>query len=132
MTASAPVPNAAPTPASTPRPAQPLIESDHEFFSKSGPVPSAMDDIRQFPRYFFRFCFTAKIQPGRKGGQEREQILLTRDLSRGGLSIVHTEQLFPGQKLVIELNDAPRTVEVRWCRKAGPQRYLAGCRFVKD
>ena len=124
--------SAAPSAGGASRTPQPLIESDHEFFSKSGPVPTAMDDIRQYPRYFFRFCFTAKIQGGRDGSQDRQQILLTRDLSRAGLSVVHTEQLFPGQKLEIELNDQPRKIEVRWCRKAGPQRYLAGCRFVKD
>ena len=111
---------------------QPLIESDHEFFSKSGPVPVTMDDIRQFPRYFFRFCFTAKVQPGRFNAEGGQHLLLTRDVSRGGLSVVHSEQLFPGQRLVVALNDAPRTVEVQWCRKAAPNRYLAGCRFVKD
>jgi hypothetical protein len=112
--------------------AQPLIESDHEFFAKSGPVPAVMDDYRQFPRYYFRFCFTAKIKANRHQAAERQHLLLTRDLSRGGLSVVHTEQLFPGQRLVVELNDAPRTVEVQWCRRAAPQRYLSGCRFVKE
>ena len=119
-------------PAAAPAAVQPLIESDHEFFSKTGPVPVTMDDIRQFPRYFFRFCFTAKIQPGRHHSEARQHMLLTRDLSRGGLSLVHTEQLFPGQRLVVELNDAPRTIEVQWCRRAAKQRYLVGCRFVKD
>ena len=38
---------------------------------------------------------------------------------------------FPGQKLEVILNaDAPRLVEVVWCRRWSHNRYAIGCRFL--
>jgi hypothetical protein len=112
--------------------AQPLIESDNEFFEKTGLLPMQYDDVRRFPRYYFRFCFTAHIYPPRGEGEPTSHLILSRDLSRSGVSLVHTEQLFPGQRLVIDLHDSVRHAEVQWCRRSGPQKYVVGCRFVKE
>src|SRR4029079_19400742 len=110
-----------------------FVESDHEFFELTGPMPTAWDDHRRFPRFYYRSCAEAIIHPLRsvKNAQRCQCFLLTRDLSRGGLSIVHSEQLFPGQKLDVILNgDAPRSVEVVWCRRWSNNRYAIGCRFL--
>jgi hypothetical protein len=49
------------------------------------------------------------------------------------MSLVHTEQLFPTQRLEIILNgQAPRSLEVLWCRRWTHGRYIIGCRFVVD
>jgi hypothetical protein len=49
------------------------------------------------------------------------------------MSLVHTEQLFPTQRLEIILNgQAPRSLEVLWCRRWTHGRYIIGCQFVAD
>jgi hypothetical protein len=57
--------------------------------------------------------------------------LLTRDLSRGGMNLVHTDQLYPGQRIDLVLLDGVlRTVEVCWCRRLANRCYSVGCRFT--
>jgi PilZ domain-containing protein len=111
----------------------PFVESDHEFFELSGPLPTAWDENRRYPRFYFRTCAEAIIHPLR-GGQDSTAapcFLLTRDISRGGVGLVHSQQLFPGQRLDVVLNgELPRPVEVVWCRRWTHGRYVVGCRFV--
>ena len=110
-----------------------LGEPVDEFFAKSGPLPSSYDEVRRHPRFYFRTCAEAKIRPvGKQAGTPGESFVLTRDVSRSGLSLLHNQQLFPGQRLDVILNgEAPRTVEVVWCQRMAPRSYLAGCRFIK-
>jgi hypothetical protein len=112
-----------------------FLESDHEFFELTGPLPTAWDEHRRFPRFYFRSCAELLIYPlrGERDPEEPPRFVLTRDLSRGGMSLVHTEQLFPTQRLEIILNGAaPRSLEVMWCRRWTHGRYVIGCRFVAD
>jgi hypothetical protein len=112
-----------------------FLESDHEFFELTGPLPTAWDEHRRFPRFYFRSCAELVIHPlrGERDPGEPPRFVLTRDLSRGGMSLVHTEQLFPTQRLEIILNgQAPRSLEVLWCRRWTHGRYIIGCRFVAD
>jgi len=114
-------------------PAPPFVESDHEFFELSGPLPTAWDEKRRYPRFYFRSCAEAIIYPLRGSKETRPApcFVLTRDLSRGGVGLVHSQQLFPGQRLDVVLNgEAPRTTEVVWCRRWTHGRYVIGCRFV--
>ena len=108
-----------------------LTESDHEFFAKSGPLPTAWDEYRRFPRFYFRSCFRMSIFPPHvsRGSQPADCWILTRDLSRSGMSILHNEQLFPGQQLAVVLNGVKRKMVVLWCRRLGQRCYTAGCRF---
>src|SRR5437773_9249666 len=110
-------------------------ESAEEFFSKSGPLPPTFDDGRRYPRFYFRTCAEATIYSigGKKDAIGGPFYVLTCDLSRAGVSILHTAQLFPGQRLELVLNgEAPRQVQVVWCRRWEEGRYLVGCRFVND
>jgi hypothetical protein len=109
----------------------PPIESDKEFFGKSGPVPTTYDDARRFPRFYYRAYVQATIYPLRPDqGEPQHCTILTRDLSRGGLSFLHIGQLFPGQRLDVVLNDGiQRAMEVQWCRRLrDPALPAASCR----
>jgi PilZ domain len=111
-----------------------LVESVDDFFAKAGPLPASMEDLRRHPRFYYRACAEATIHPLGPIRQKSEAqcFLVTRDLSRGGLSLMHNEQLFPGQRLDIVLNGEPsRPAVVVWCRRVAAKRYLAGCRFMK-
>ena len=111
----------------------PCTESDQEFFELSGPIPTVWNDNRRFPRFYFRSCAEAIIYPlrGDDAPAPTQCFLLTRDLSRGGVSLVHCRQLFPGQRVDVLLNgEPPRQVEVVWCRRWTHNRYVIGCRFI--
>ena len=112
----------------------PLVESVDDFFHKAGPLPTKFNDMRRYPRFYFRSCAEATIYPlpGRAEMAPTQHFLVTCDLSRGGVSLIHKDQLFPGQRLDIILNgQPPRSAEVVWCRRLAPARYAIGCRFSK-
>jgi hypothetical protein len=111
---------------------QPGDETVAEFFAKTGELPRDLSDLRRFPRFYFRSCAEATIHPP-GGGPPTRCFLLTRDLSRCGVCLVHTQQLYPAQRMELVLNgQPPRLVEVVWCRRWIDGRYFAGCRFVKE
>jgi hypothetical protein len=108
------------------------IEPAVEFFTKAGPLPPAWAERRRHPRFYFRACAEAKIYPfGPQDAPPKQCFVVTRDLSRGGVGIVHGEQLFPGQRIDLVINCVSRSVVVVWCRRLVDQRYTAGCRFIK-
>jgi hypothetical protein len=109
------------------------VESDAEFFAKAGPLPTAWDEARRHPRFYYRARVQAVVHPFRGAPQPPvECCLLTRDLSRGGMNLIHTEQLFPGQRIDLTLLDGvQRTVEVCWCRRLAHRCYSVGCRFAR-
>ena len=112
----------------------PDCESADEFFSKVGPLPTGQDDIRRFPRYYFRSCAKAKIlpPPGSPQSAPAFRFILTRDLSRSGMGILLTEQLFPGQRMEITLSgQTSRWIEVMWCRRIDDEGFVCGCKFIR-
>lgn len=108
-------------------------EPAEEFFAKTGPLPASFDEIRRHPRFYYRACATVIIHPlGKQQSKSAECFVLTRDLSRSGMSLHHTAQLFPGQRLDISLNaEPPRPLEVVWCQRLAAKSYVIGCRFLK-
>ena len=110
------------------------LEADLEFFNKSGPLPTAFDEDRRYPRFYYRARVLAAIYPPGGGHQPPVQCsLLTRDLSRGGMNLIHNEQVFPGQHIELVLTDgSPRSVEVLWCRRIAHRCYSIGCRFIRQ
>jgi hypothetical protein len=109
------------------------LEADLEFFNKSGPLPTAFDEDRRYPRFYYRARVQAAIYPpGSPHQPPVECSLLTRDLSRGGMNLIHNEQVFPGQRIELVLTDgSARSVEVMWCRRIAHRCYSIGCRFIK-
>jgi hypothetical protein len=95
--------------------------------------PSQFDDARRFPRSSFRGSAKATIYPRNPvpGREPIQCMVLTRDLSCGGIGIAHSEQLFPKQIVVIDAVGKLLVGEVRWCRRVDEHFYVAGCRLVK-
>ena len=87
---------------------------------------------REFPRVPFHGRAKAVIFPPLSSTQSEplESEVLTTDISRGGLSLLHQSELFPGQQVLLQLSQENRTVEVCWCCQIWPDLYIAGCRFV--
>jgi len=110
------------------------VESLDDFFAKEGAVPTSFNEGRRFPRFYFRTCAEAIIHPlfDRQAATPTQCFVLTCDLSRSGLSLLHSKQLFPGQRVDVILNgEPPRLLEVVWCRRLADLRYAVGCRFRK-
>lgn len=59
-----------------------------------------------------------------------ESEVLTTDISRTGLSLLHRRALSPGQQVLLQLSRGNCTVEVCWCCQVWSGLYVAGCRFV--
>ncbi len=107
-----------------------MIESPDDFFDNSGAMPRVFDDQRRFPRFYLRSCADATIFPLQPDAEPLRCVVLTRDVSRGGMGLMHTAQLFPGQRIDLVLNgNIHKTLEVVWCRRAAENSYSVGCRF---
>ena len=100
------------------------------------PKPEASppaDNHREFHRYAFRGRANAVVFPkDRDKGVAEEWEVVTTDLSRGGVSIMHRKPLAPGQQLMLVLNNAKRFVEVCWTCQVWQGLYAAGCRFLDE
>jgi hypothetical protein len=112
---------------------QARLESDSEFHTQAAELPARWHDARRYPRFPFQAPIEATIYPLEENATQTavQCSMLTRDLSRGGINLIHCEQLFPGQKIDIVLNGATRCAEVVWCRRLTNRCYSTGCRFVK-
>ena len=110
------------------------VQSEHEFHASNEPLKVAWEDSRRFPRFHLRVCIEATVYPptNNRSQQLLKCQMLTRDISRGGMNILHKTQLFPGQLVDVVLHDGNhRRLEVKWCRRLGAGCYTAGCRFVR-
>jgi hypothetical protein len=106
-----------------------LPESLHEL--QHAPVATARDG-RKFPRFYFRTLATATIHPVPVVGLEvHECYVLTRDLSRNGLSFLHPKKLALGQRVDLSFEDGRELiVVVRRIQQLAPRCYLIGCKFM--
>jgi PilZ domain-containing protein len=110
-----------------------LVESDVDLLESAMKVPS-LGDARAFQRYAFRGRARAVVFPphGSPREEPQEYEVITTDVSRGGLSVLHRQQLYPGQQVLLVLNGANRLIEVCWCCCVWPGLYSAGCKFVSS
>src|SRR6476620_9080190 len=111
---------------------------DNEFLAESrrelgfAPVPVDDGDGRKFPRFYFRTLATATIHPVPVLGIETQECyVLTRDLSRGGVSFLHPKKLALGQRVDLAFQDGRELmIRVRWIRQLARRCFLIGGKFV--
>jgi hypothetical protein len=111
------------------------IETDAEHLIGVGQLPAAYEENRRFPRFPFRGRAKALVfsPPSSQPQAEPEEYeILTSDLSREGVGVLHRKQLFPGQQLMLMLHQEERLVEVCWCCRVWSGLYVAGCRFINE
>lgn len=113
-------------------PSQVQVPEDlRDVFEKRGPVATSYDERRRFGRFHFgtravlEFSAAEKLVP-REDARHR---IYTRDLSRGGAAFLHSEQLFPGEKVVLWLQAGRMRAVVMHCLRKGPHCYLVGVSF---
>lgn len=107
-------------------------------FETSGSAPVSPDCRRQFARLRCRSTSNrAGVQcqrtfPSLNRGDTWRGVYLA-DISRTGLQIIHSEQLYPGENVrVIAMTGAVLEVEVVRCRRLGEACFSIGARFQRD
>jgi len=98
------------------------------------PLSPHYEEKRQFPRIPFRGKAKAVVFPVADNPSKtiEDSEVVTSDLSRGGVSILHRTQLVRGQQLMLMLNDSMQLVEVCWCCRVWDGFFAAGCRFLNQ
>jgi hypothetical protein len=112
-------------------PATPVIESDADFVESARTGPGQIDN-RAAPRYSFRGRAQAVVfsPPGAPEDDPKEYEVITTDVCRGGLSLLHRAQLYPGQQVLLLLSGSKRLIEICWCCRVWPGLYSAGCKYI--
>ena len=100
---------------------------------RSGVAPSQAGDVRRHPRYRLRLRAAIEYLSELPAFTRQSELHAVRllDISCGGVGFLHSEQLFPCERLLVTLRDGTtRAVEVACCRRVGHQRYHIGTHFV--
>jgi hypothetical protein len=119
------------TAGSAAHPGPDFIESDLEFQAEPGLPAPPQEDARRFEREAYQNAVEAAIFPPHASTTNMPDRcrVLTSDVSRGGVCILHTRPLYPEQRVDLTLNGAERALRVCWCTKIGDRCYVAGCKF---
>ena len=99
-----------------------------ERLARRGTIPSIPGDRRRYIRH--RFGGRAIIEydttfPAIPRGRTLKQVV-TRDLSRGGIAFLHSEQLFPGERISLLLPDGKREYVVVRCLEHNARCFEIG------
>ena len=101
----------------------------------TGPLPSRLDDRRRFPRFHYRVAAILQCQDSfPKFRRPRElHSIYTTDISRGGLAFLHSQELFPKERVRVSMRGgSPQELEVVRCRYLHDHCFLVGCRFLAE
>ncbi|UCG88503.1 MAG: hypothetical protein JSW71_08165 [Gemmatimonadota bacterium] len=111
-----------------------LPASWKDYFEKTGPLPARLDDRRRYPRYYLRVCAAlqyCQTLPALPRPPTWHKIL-TRDMSRCGLSFLHSEVLYPRERVRVVLpGEGIGTVEIVRCTRIQRRCFETGARFVQ-
>lgn len=99
-----------------------------DFFSRQGILQPIKNDCRRFAR---------KHMPGKAIFEitstlpsiDRQQLVhavYTQDISRGGISFLHVDQLYPGETGRLWLSDRKLPVKVARCCRVNSRCYVVG------
>jgi hypothetical protein len=104
-------------------------------FHQTGRLPGKYADRRRHPRYHFRVCAALEYRqtfPALPRPQGWHKIF-TNDLSRGGLSFLHSEPLFPRERMQVVLpGQGAKIIEVVWFARIQDRCFHVGARFVEQ
>ena len=96
------------------------------------PLPTMVDDKRRFPRFHYRVRGLITPRPTFPDHTRPEQtfVVYTKDISRGGVALLHSEELFPKEWCQLRLPPHfENKLEVVRCMRLADRCYLIGARF---
>ena len=105
-----------------------------DYYDRTGPLQSIDGDGRRFARMYFRTPVTIRMVdtlPAVTRGREPISAV-GKDISRGGISFLSSQQLYPGELGETWPADRWQRVEVLRCRKHGPACYEIGAEYARE
>lgn len=103
-----------------------LPENWSDYFSRSGPAPARGEDVRRFPRFYLRTGAALSYRttlPSMHRPDVAYRVYL-KDISRSSVAFVHSEQLFPCERMEMLLADGTHWfVTVVRCQKRHNRCY---------
>jgi len=103
-----------------------------DFLQKRGPMTTVANELRRFPRFYYPVSArmsseqTLPALPRDIG----HSVVLTKDLSRTGIAILHTEQFYPGEVLKLWLPCGEKQLLVVRCKQTAEACFEAAGFFV--
>jgi len=111
-----------------------LPSSWEDFFERTGRLATLPGDKRRYPRHYLRVAAALQHRqtfPALPRAAAWHKVY-TKDISRCGLAFLHSQQLFPRERMRIILPDGQsRIVEVLRCRRIQRRCYEVGARMVE-
>jgi hypothetical protein len=109
---------------------RPLLS--HDFFARRGSSCRWEDDRRRFMRRYYRIETVARLE-GTLPAFVREPettVVYLADLSRGGLSFICDRELYPSERVDVEIPKLGfRGGLVRRCQRIAAGCFVIGCEF---
>jgi len=112
-----------------------LPSSWQDGFGQAGQLPSRYHERRRHPRHRFQVCAALEYRqtfPSLHRPSGWHQVFAD-GLSRGGLSFLHGEQLFPRERMRILLpGQELKCIEIVWSGRVQQRCFRVGARFVEQ
>jgi len=114
-----------------------LPQKLRDAFEKIGAAPVPPDDVRRHRRVYcrgekHRAALGLRQSLPALTRQSDWQSVYTSDFSKQGCGFLHSEILYPGEKLrLVLLTGVERTIEVATCRRLDKNCYAIGAQFVE-
>ena len=98
------------------------------FEKKNGAIPVRWVDLRQFPRFYFRSAAAIEVQSTLPALPRSPQAVrgYVKDISRAAVAVLHSEQLFPGERLWVTVLDGVRRSTTVTALPSHPRQLLRG------
>lgn len=105
-----------------------LPDEWHDYFSAQGPQRGVANDSRRFVRHNFRSHALLEVGPSLPAIRRPPAFfgVYTRDISREGLSFLHTAQLYPGERCQLWLTTRRVSLLVVRCFRTRDRCYVIG------
>ncbi len=102
-----------------------------DFYDRRGPVVATAEDRRRFARLHCPGRAVLQLETSLPAIYRGRQVhcVVTKDVSRSGLSFLHTEQLFPHEKVKLWLSMGKRNATVVRCQRRNKKCYEIGVVF---
>ena len=102
-------------------------------FHKEGALHTMQGDGRRFPRFHYHVRGVLHCRQTFPAMPRREEryLVLTKNLSRCGLSFLHEQQLFPHERMALNLAGGKHVdIEVARCKKHNDRCFEIGAVFL--
>lgn len=99
-----------------------------DSLTKRGPTPPSPNDLRKYVRYHFNGLSVLEVAQTFPSIPREKRVarVVTRNVSRGGIAFLHSEQLFPGEEVTMWLPSGKFRYVVVRCIAHHPRCYEIG------